>query len=414
MGLLQDIGDVVGIAGGITGLGQAFGLFGNPAEDMMRKQYEYQSALMDKQIAANSPDTIAHKYAKAGFNPFVAMGNGAGSSGGQSSLGNVSIPEAAYNTQSSQIGLMTSQVLDNLASAYKKSEEGSMVRGLIGSEIKSNLARAGLDEVNADLQSIEKDLKKVYGKKMYEGELGKKSAQIAHYYAMANLAVSQGNLADAEENLRNLQALLTSKEVDIMDYHRRMAWYDLLRYPELLEAKIKQIKSESQKNVAQAGEASAQGKYFEALTKTEDDLRAGRGNLLTLQGNLADVQWQLATVDKDVAAATKAQRIDGLIAEMEAKKLMPEKVAQDIRRATKENNWYEVNQLLGIVKVGIDAYATVTTAGLNKLSLEQRTDIQNRQLEAYERYLTRSNKHIQYAPDNGRAVTLDTPFWQHE
>ena len=129
----------------------------------MKMQADEERANMRLQAELNSPQRIAREYRKAGFNPYVAMGSGAGSTGGQSGLGSVAMPDSSYNSCLLKVGLMHADTLAKLAGAYKTSREGSVVRDVAGSQMFKNYAEGLSSSALANLNNIEADFKKTYG-----------------------------------------------------------------------------------------------------------------------------------------------------------------------------------------------------------------------------------------------------------
>lgn len=268
-GLQSGAGEaVIGLGSSVLG-GLASSIFGNDddlenQERLMDYQFSNDAALMRLQAELNSPEAIAKHYQKAGFNPYVAMGAGVGSSGGQATGSSVSIPEAAYSTVPSTIGLLTADTLQKLAGAYKSSREGSVVRDVAASSIFNNYAEGLSSAALANLNKIEADFKKTYGDKLYQGQISKYAAEVAELYQRANLAMAQGNLAEAQEANEQLKQVINNELAKQEGYNSKMLAIRLNTYPQLIDLEIKGKQEENRKIHAEGTEAYASAEEHKA------------------------------------------------------------------------------------------------------------------------------------------------------
>lgn len=251
-------------AGGalFSGLGNILGLFGG--SDEQEDQYQYNKLLMQEQARLNSPATIAQEYYKAGMNPSVMMGHGAVSGGSMATGSSVGIPEAAYMSLPSQIGLYTADTLQKLAGAYKAAKEGSIVKEVAGSQIKKNYAEGLSADALANLNKIEAEFKKTYGDKLYQGHVSKYAAEVAELYQRANLAMAQGNLAEAQEANEQLKQVINNELAKQEGYNSKMLAIRLNTYPQLIDLEIKGKEEENRKLHAEGSEAYASATEHQA------------------------------------------------------------------------------------------------------------------------------------------------------
>lgn len=246
---------VIGLAGNVLG-----GLFNDPTErskEMMNYQYKLQRGLVDLQAKYNSPANIASEYAKAGFNPYVAMGQGAGASGGQSSLGSVAIPESAYNTVSSQIGVLSSEMLRNFATALKASKESSVVKPIAESEVAKNVATADEARASADLKNIEALFEKRFGAETRKGHIAELRASVAEKYQHANELMAAGNLHEADQAVKELQYFLNETFIKQENEKLQMLGIELKNLPNKLKEELNVLRTQATANVASAEESRA-------------------------------------------------------------------------------------------------------------------------------------------------------------
>lgn len=272
---------VIGLAGNVLG-----GLFNDPTErskEMMDYQYKLQRGLVDLQAKYNSPANIASEYAKAGFNPYVSMGQGAGSSGGQSSGGSVAIPESAYNTISPQIGVLSSEMLRNFATALKTSKESSVVKPIAESEVAKNVATADEARASADLKNIEALFEKRFGAETRKGHIAELRASVAEKYQHANELMAAGNLHEAEQAVKELQYFLNETFIKQENEKLQMLGIELKNLPNKLKEELNVLRTQATANVASAEESRASAeehregakvkKYEAAMRHYEYELR---------------------------------------------------------------------------------------------------------------------------------------------
>lgn len=258
---------VIGLGTSLLG-GFADSIFGGDdlenQERLMNLQFSNNAALMRLQAELNSPASIAKEYQEAGFNPYVAMGNGAGSTGGQAAGSSVSIPEAAYSIIPEQIGSLSAETLSKLAGAYKSAKEGSVVQKVAESSIFKNYSEGLSSKARANLDNIEADFKKTYGDDMYKGQISKFAAEVAELYQRANLAIAQQDLTDAKTCTELLQQLIQKELGKQEEYKAKMLEQRLNVYPQMLDLEIKGIEEQNRRTHAEGTEAYASAEEHKA------------------------------------------------------------------------------------------------------------------------------------------------------
>lgn len=278
---------VIGLAGNVLG-----GLFNDPTErskEMMDYQYKLQRGLVDLQAKYNSPANIASEYAKAGFNPYVSMGQGAGSSGGQSSGGSVAIPESAYNTISPQIGVLSSEMLRNFATALKTSKESSVVKPIAESEVAKNVATADEARASADLKNIEALFEKRFGAETRKGHIAELRASVAEKYQHANELMAAGNLHEAEQAVKELQYFLNETFIKQENEKLQMLGIELKNLPNKLKEELNVLRTQASANVASAEESRASAEEHRSSAKEHEE----GATLKMYQGLLSQYEYAL-------------------------------------------------------------------------------------------------------------------------
>lgn len=309
-----DVGSLLSSAGGllngVAGVSNVFGnLFGGDdyyqqAQDafmkqkqLMKENNEYQSAENEKSrqftkdmynkqwydvTSWNDFSSIVQRAQNAGVSPSAIFGNGAPSVlGGVSpaSVGHSASPSPSYadivnpvNRQAETFHSVASglQALGNLT---KMGVEISTIRPLMSANIKNMLSSAGLNDIRAKSEDFELGLRQIYGKKLYDSELGLNFAKAIDLYSSAYLNAEQGKTQESVRELNLANRLLKDAQRDSTDRQIQMYDLQLSWYPKEMQAKINNLNSESQKNVAQASEANASADQIRLFNKIYSDKR---------------------------------------------------------------------------------------------------------------------------------------------
>lgn len=285
-------GAVIGLGSSILG-GLADSLFGSDSTDTQKEMMDYQSSLnaglMRLQAELNSPATIAKEYQKAGFNPYVTMGSGVGSSGGQAAGSSVSVPEAAYSAIPSQIGLLTADSLQKLAGAYKSAKEGSVVKDVAGSQIAKNKADADLSSSQKHLNDIDAKFKEVYGDEYNSLRNQKLQADVKKTFQDANTALAQQNLLEAEESCKQLEEIINNELIKSHQYENQRLGIYLNEYPAMLRTQIKLMKAQSNEANQRAALAGEQADYqrFMNMVYSNNEVRTALADQLVTAAEIA-------------------------------------------------------------------------------------------------------------------------------
>lgn len=292
MSVLGDIGGVLGGASGLFGsLNQMIGDTG--VSDAYAKQRElmtwnnkfqseenqksrdFTKEMYDKQWSDytdyNSYVSMVKRAEQAGVSPAALFQNGAPSSiGGLSpaSVGHSASPSPSYadvvnpvNRQAETFHSI-SQGLQALSQATKTGFETSKIVPLMSAQIKNQLSQAGLNDIRQSSEDFELGLRKIYGKKLYDSELGKNYAQMLNSYNQAYLYAEEGKTQDSIRELNKADRLYkdalrdsTDKQVQFMDL--QMSWF-----PREMRAKIRNLNSSASESEANAEQLSLFNKIY--------------------------------------------------------------------------------------------------------------------------------------------------------
>lgn len=209
----------------------------------------------------NSYNAMVERAKEAGISPAALFQNGAPSSiGGISpgSVGHSASPSPSYadvvnpvNRQAETFHSI-SQGLQALSQASKLGLESTRIVPLMSAQIQGQLSQAGLNDIRRSSEEFELGLRKIYGSKLNDSELGKNYAQMIDSYAQAYLYAEQGKTQESVRELNKAERLYkdakresTDKQVQMMDLE--MQWY-----PREMGAKIRMMNNQGEEAAANA------------------------------------------------------------------------------------------------------------------------------------------------------------------
>lgn len=308
---MADVLSVLGSAGGVlSGIGsfaQGFSnLFGgddyyrqaqdafNKQKDLMKFNNEFQGSenvksreftekMYKKQwqdyMDYNDYSAMVRRALDAGISPSALFQSGAPAQfGGLSpaSVGHTASPSPSYEGIVNPVDRRAesfhsiSSGLNALASASKLGVETSRLVPLMNAQIKNQLSESGLKDIQAKSADFEFGLRQIYGKKLYDSELGKNAAQMVNAYAQSYLFAEEGNTQESIRELNKAERLYKDILRDSTDKQIEQMNLQIQWYPKEMRARINNLNTESQKNVAQASEANASAGLKYSETRFQD------------------------------------------------------------------------------------------------------------------------------------------------
>lgn len=328
--------------------------------NMAQQNYMLQKLLMEYQDDLNSPERVVQKLLKAGISPAYFFGQGS-----SSPFGNVGSMSSHGSTVAGGVGIPSGSSLPAF---------GSSSPILEGSEILKNLTQSGLNE--QERAKIEKLLPQMFERGVLDIEQANnyvESQKIDNYIKnevkdvrvkkeyqeLENLRqdvaikmVMQDNY-DADTDLKRIQASVESIVHHTKDFQLKFmmkTWY------ERWQAEIQNLRQDTRLKAGQTENQYSQANLATAYSQTENALREWR----------FEAEKYGALMNKSdfaVKNGTELQRMNEIVNRCLASEYMPEQAKQDVERARKDNNWYEVNRLLDITNTAINAYSAYATGG---------------------------------------------------
>lgn len=251
-----------------------------------QKSRDFTSSMYDKQwsdlTSWNDYKNVVSRAMDAGISPSSIFQSGSPAQlGGISpaSVGHTATPSPSYgdivnpvNRQAETFHSISSglQALGNL---NKLGMESSTIRPLMSANIKNMLSSAGLNDIRSKSEDFELGLRQIYGKKLYDSELGLNFAKAINLYSSSYLNAEQGKTQESVRELNLANRLLKDAQRDSTDKQIEMYDMQLSWYPKEMQARINNLNTESQKNVAQAQEASASAEQTQLFNKIYGDKR---------------------------------------------------------------------------------------------------------------------------------------------
>lgn len=340
------------LASGVVNLGSGLVSRMFSGGSSIEQQQDWQERMMDKQQANwreqfklineyNKPSNVVSRYLQAGISPSAAFG---GSSVGQSTaspaLGGSGSPVGFPPTMQNgaQMFGTIAQALSALGSAFKNTQEGKSIMSMLEEQLR------GLKLTN-DQQQFLYNLDQENLPRKQKEEIGKLFAEQLHLTAMAQNA-------NADELLKIEERFKTIAEKNNELLKGSMLQKDLMNYDTNFNTMIEHRKSE-----IAANRAGAEYSHQQAVTVKE--VRDA-----TVRFQIAAAE--LKEVDSFVERNNQWKRCEARLAELQSMELLPARVSEEIRNAKKRNDWYVVNELLGIVDAGVRAAGTYYGAKTGK------------------------------------------------
>ena len=298
------LGSAGGVLSGISSIGSSLSqLFGgddyyrqaqdayNKQKDLMKFNNEFQSAEniksrdFTKEMYAkqwqdyqdwNDYSSMVRRAVNAGVSPSALFQSGApGQFGGLSpaTTGHSASPSPSYegivnpvNRQAESFHSISSG-LSALANATKAGVETSRLVPLMNAQISNQLSEAGFNDIRSKSADFELGLRQIYGKKLYDSELGLNFAKAVDLYASSYLHAQEGKTQESIRELNLADRLLKDAQRDSTDRQIKMYDLQLSWYPKEMKAKIDNLNSSTSANYATAANETASAEQTRLFNK---------------------------------------------------------------------------------------------------------------------------------------------------
>lgn len=401
VGSLLLLGGALSAVGGLGGAALSSSAASAVNEETMdfnaaeaEKARQFQKSMYQQQVADstrmykqfNSPQAIARQLKAIGVNPatiFSKGGSGMGGSAvvpslGSSSQANVSgllNPGAPYGSAFQNITSDAVNMLNNIAdSELKKAETIHVLKQAYGQEFSNQIL---------ELQAV---ASKMLPQKM--------AAEVDDLIADAALKRANGKLSESQVSLNKILGLVYKQDIELKSQQYLEMVMRYSRLNEILDNEInlgkEQIKTERSKQSLNYSEV----KLNDSNRNTVEQLRSWQVNYQKALSNIAETQ-------DFVTSNTAWNEVQLSLYELEKAKMLPKQLQEAIKHAKKQNDWYEVNELLGIVDAGVKTTGAYYGAKTGKGFVDAQ-NVRNQIDKDYKDYLkNKPEKHKVYNVDTG-------------
>lgn len=334
-------------------------------------QSESQKELLEwLQNNFNSPSAQAAALRKAGLSPSVIFGNG------QNPFGDIGLPEVSSPASPSFPNTSTAQYSPHHAQYQAPNIGASIGQGIqsaasMATEVYSSLSQSA--QVNVDteqkkqffgyaieqmqLQNASLETKNAFDRLTYEitEKYGDKkaAAELNGLIAAAYNANMSGDNFKFQSICNKIQASILERK-DKLDgatygdigfwsnYFIQCAEYDVKMRKASYKTELGKPavqRSEIRRNNSAANADDARAEWLGALTKTENELRSGRVEALSLSNDIATLQKFLIANDLKFSDVTLAAKTAGFMADMNTKIIGSQIAQEELYRIQTKNKW---------------------------------------------------------------------------
>lgn len=303
----------------------------NAQKDMYNKQRADQLADYNERTGILAQ---GNQLASIGVNPASAFSSQAGSA----SMG--SVPNPAQPVFGNPLEGVGNSAM-NAISAFAKLKHAD----LESAQVQETLQRADLERLQAVSQQTQNYLLEKYGD-------SKAGAELLNLYNNALLHVAERDYKSALTSFTAMQEKLGSEDLKHKQTENSYLALQLAEQLNLTKELVTTEKTRQGLFRSQAAESSANASTINAI----------RSDVVRYQKALANIQET-----KDfVSSNTAWNEVQQSLYELQASKLVPSEMVQAIERAKKKNDWFVVEELLGIVDTGTRAVGTAYGAKTGK------------------------------------------------
>lgn len=395
MGLLDSVGKFLGVGadaltGGLFTLGTslATGLMNQSSQreanatnvelarmnneaqlQMMRENNEFnkQSAIdmFNMQNEYNDPSAQVERLRKAGINPAAVLG-GQGTT--IANTGNVAAPSSAGNVPLSLAHVQpvtppSAQMLEALSTISQMSLNRSSAKNLDATANRTNqLVQAELANYIADTRNklateaynnVITQLQVLYGSDELQGKI--KDLAASYYVKM-----KQGKYQEAAALYQEAETELTKSNNELVKQQTPIIIDNLKATGKAILAQAEASEAAADASRASANASNAQAQMSKEQAET---IRQNRPNVVELTKQQAKEQAARA----DVANSTVMQQIEHWKNTVKLDEKNARMLDESIRKAKKDNDWYEVDKIIGHLQTISDEALGWASFGVSKL-----------------------------------------------
>ena len=309
------------------------------------KNRQYMSDEWTRQFNAmneyNDPSAQVRRLINAGINPNEVFGSGtnttAMSQGSPQASAGSSIPISSPQP----IQYLGSQFVNDLANAVRALTEADKNEALtpVEKEYKETLTKqlaAETEKVGAEKEAIDlqNQLTRIYGDALKDREVQKFDADIRKINNEIEVLIQQKDFVKAQTKLSEAEELLKRSQRLFTDAQTR-------EINTLLEPRFMKLNAEINNLDAQAGYYRAEGSYVGSLEHGQRVINS------------------MLQVDSENKFATQQEELLSRIDELETTHLLKQETIERIRRAVKENKYFEFKAWMDAFESGSRIFSNI-------------------------------------------------------
>lgn len=312
--------------------------------------------------AYNVPSAQMARLQAAGINPnalvsnsgLVSFGSSSASPSAASATGPATSAPAAHSVSPSSApsfsGLSSmatsftsaAQMADALSSLEQTGLNVNRQKAMLPIEVEQARNEAAISHQKALLSEIETNIANAWADKTAAAQFNK---LVSDSYA----AFARGDLDKANELVAQAQERVTSLEGEIKAEQRPLLLANLKALHDVYKSEESRNYAAAEASKADAAESYANLAYTEALTRTENDLRAGKVNKQSLDNAWQRITNGMLRREDSRDAATNGAKLRAIFAECERQHYITDEQYAKVQKAIKENNVYLIRQYMDMV-----------------------------------------------------------------
>ena len=309
------------------------------------KNRQYMSDEWTRQFNAmndyNDPSNQVRRLINAGINPNEVFGSGtnttAMSQGSPQASAGSSIPISSPQP----IQYLGSQFVNDLANAIRALTEADKNKALtpVEQEYKETLTKqlaAETEKVGAEKEAIDlqNQLTRIYGDALKDREVQKFDADIRKINSEIEVLIQQKDFVHAQTKLSEAEELLKRSQRLFTDAQTR-------EINTLLEPRFMKLNAEINNLDAQSGYYRAEGAYVGSLEHGQRVINS------------------MLQVDSENKFATQQEELLSRLDELETTHLLKQETIERIRRAVKENKYFEFKAWMDAFESGSRIFSNI-------------------------------------------------------
>ena len=295
----------------------------------------------DAMNAYNDPSAQVQRLIKAGINPNEVFGSGTNTTAMSQGSPQASAGSSIPISSPLPVQYLGGQFVNDLANAVRALSEADKNEALtpVEREYKETLTKqlaAETEKVGAEKEAIDlqNQLTRIYGDALKSREVQKFDSEIRKLNAEAEVSVQQKDYVTAQKKVAEMDALLKNSQRLFTDAQAR-------EINTLLEPRFLKLNAEINNLDAQAGYYRAEGAYVGSLESGQRVINS------------------MLQIDSENKFATQQEELLSRLDELETTHLLKQETIERIRKAVKENKYFEFKAWMDAFESGSRIFSNI-------------------------------------------------------